>query len=178
MNGCSSYYDVLGIAPGSNLRQIKKAFHEKAKLYHPDINHNPFAQDHFIQIREAFDRILRQRQKGLYPMHAASASSGIHGYQSFGYRSRKRNQKYYSRPKNPDFTESRQGKIIYCTVHIIFILTGFLIFINPLIMTLQHQFDPGRPLYDSLTAALVTMFFGIVMIMAIGLSLVSFIRKA
>ncbi|MBN2481659.1 MAG: DnaJ domain-containing protein [Bacteroidales bacterium] len=168
---------MLGIAPGSNLQQIKKAFREKAKLYHPDINHNPSAQDYFIQIREAFEMIVRQKQSRLYKIHGSETNFDFHKHPTYCHSPMEGNRRQYYRQKYPDFAESRQGKIIYCIVHVIFILTGFLIFIDPLIIAVQHQFDPYRPLYDSVFAAVITMVFGIVMFMTISLSLAAFIHK-
>jgi hypothetical protein len=179
MNCCTSYYDLLGIAPGSNLQQVKKAFREKAKRYHPDINHNPFAQAHFIRIREAFEIIVRQKQSRNRTMQVSGKSQHF-SKQHFNnpyHSSTGRNWAQSVRKEKTDFTQSRQGKIIYCVVHFMFILIGFLIFIDPLFIALHHQFDPFSPLYDSIFAAIVTMIFGIIMMTVISLSLATFIRE-
>ena len=54
---CSSfaaknYYKILGIDKFATERDIKKAFREKAKLYHPDKNNSPNAEQKFRDLVE------------------------------------------------------------------------------------------------------------------------------
>ncbi len=51
----SEYYEILGLAVNCSLADIKKAYREKARLYHPDINHSPEAKEKFIKATEAYD---------------------------------------------------------------------------------------------------------------------------
>lgn len=41
-------YKTLGVAPGANAEEIKKAYYEMAKKYHPDVN--PSNPDLFVSI--------------------------------------------------------------------------------------------------------------------------------
>jgi len=51
-------YKVLGIKPGVSRDEIKKAFLQKAKQYHPDLNANDSnAQQRFVEVREAYELI-------------------------------------------------------------------------------------------------------------------------
>ena len=49
----TDYYELLGLPVNSSIDEIKKAYRKKARLYHPDINPEPDAKDHFISITEA-----------------------------------------------------------------------------------------------------------------------------
>jgi DnaJ-class molecular chaperone len=49
------YYRLLGIQTGADADEIKKAFREKAKMYHPDLNHEPGAEEDFIRIHTAYE---------------------------------------------------------------------------------------------------------------------------
>lgn len=180
MNSCSSYYDLLGISPGSDLQKVRKAFRAKAKIYHPDINHNPLAQAHFIKIREAFEMIVKQKQNRngiIKPAPPKYAQYNRYHSNIYYCSSPRYNSRTSKRKEDFDFTESRQGRVIYCVVHFIFILIGLMIVIDPLIIAVQHQFDPIKPLLDSIVAAIGSMIFGITMILTIGTSLIGFIRR-
>lgn len=74
-------YSVLGVSPSASDDDIKKAYRELAKKYHPDnYTNNPLedlAQEKMKEINEAYDTIVKQRAGG-----NNSSSSG--GYYSGG----------------------------------------------------------------------------------------------
>lgn len=51
------HYKVLGIARKADFEQVKQAYRERAKHYHPDVNPSPQANSVFHAIHEAY-RIL------------------------------------------------------------------------------------------------------------------------
>ncbi len=60
-------YQVLGVSPSSTDEQIKNAYRELARKYHPDnYANNPLAdlaQEKMKEINEAYDQIQRQRKQ-------------------------------------------------------------------------------------------------------------------
>jgi len=52
------YYSVLGLPSGSSIDEIKKAYRQKARTYHPDINPSPDAKDMFISATEAYEFLI------------------------------------------------------------------------------------------------------------------------
>jgi len=58
----SEYYNILGLPANSSIEEIKKAYRKKARLYHPDINHQPDAIDKFIRITEAYDFLISNHE--------------------------------------------------------------------------------------------------------------------
>jgi len=59
----NDYYEILGIQSTASIDDIKKAYRKKARLYHPDINPDPDAKDHFISITEAYEFLIANYQK-------------------------------------------------------------------------------------------------------------------
>lgn len=54
----ADYYQVLGLPVDSSLEDIKKAYRQKARMYHPDLNHSPDAKDKFILATEAYEFLI------------------------------------------------------------------------------------------------------------------------
>ena len=50
-----TYWSLLGLSPGSNSEQLKKAFKKEAKRWHPDLNrNNRDAEERFKWINESY----------------------------------------------------------------------------------------------------------------------------
>jgi len=48
------YYEILGVPKNASAEDIKSAFRKLARQYHPDVNHEPNAEEKFKEINEAF----------------------------------------------------------------------------------------------------------------------------
>jgi hypothetical protein len=59
----ADYYRVLEIPVNSSLDEIKKAYRQKARQYHPDINPSPEAKDMFILATEAYEFLIANLDK-------------------------------------------------------------------------------------------------------------------
>jgi len=61
-------YSILGISPNASDEEVKKAYRELARKYHPDNYHdNPLsdlAQEKMKEVNEAYNNILRMREGG------------------------------------------------------------------------------------------------------------------
>ena len=52
------YYKILGLENNkANISEIKIAFREQAKKYHPDVNEGKYSEERFKDINEAY-RVL------------------------------------------------------------------------------------------------------------------------
>jgi len=61
-------YQVLGISRGASDEEIKKAYRNLSRKYHPDANvNNPNkhqAEEKFKQVQQAYDQIMKEKQQG------------------------------------------------------------------------------------------------------------------
>ncbi len=55
----SYYAGVLGVSPQAGSAEVKAAYRRLAKLYHPDLNKEPGARERFLEIRKAYDYLLK-----------------------------------------------------------------------------------------------------------------------
>ncbi len=86
------YYEVLGINKSASKDEIKSAYRKLAKKYHPDINHEPGAEEKFKEVQEAYDILYDDKKRQMYDQfgHAAfeqGASSGGNPFQGSGFSS-------------------------------------------------------------------------------------------
>ena len=93
-------YQVLGISPGAAPEEIKRAYRQKAKEYHPDLHPNdPIAAQKMNEINEAYDMLQnpekyrakqeqearRQQNSRQYGYYQQSANSQHGRYASYRY---------------------------------------------------------------------------------------------
>ena len=61
------YYDVLGVKRDAGEAEIKRAFRQKAKQYHPDANpNNPTAEARFKEVNEAYEVLSDEEKRAAY----------------------------------------------------------------------------------------------------------------
>ena len=49
------FYDILGVPRTASQDEIQRAYRRLARTYHPDVNHDPGAEDRFKDVSEAYD---------------------------------------------------------------------------------------------------------------------------
>ena len=83
-------YKVLGIAPGATDDEIKKAYRNLSRRYHPDANvNNPNkaqAEEKFKEVQQAYDLIMKQKQQGYSYGYGGFGSGMNNGAYDGGYR--------------------------------------------------------------------------------------------
>ncbi|MFA6225377.1 MAG: molecular chaperone DnaJ [Methanoregula sp.] len=64
--GAGDYYDVLGIPRNADEKEVKKAYRNLARKYHPDVCKDKGAEEKFKQINEAYSVLSDEQKKGQY----------------------------------------------------------------------------------------------------------------
>ncbi len=71
------YYKILGVGRTASADEIKKAFRELAKKYHPDKNKgNKKAEEHFKEANEAYEILGDEKKRKQYDMLGSSFKDG------------------------------------------------------------------------------------------------------
>ena len=81
-------YEVLGLKRGASDEEIKKAYRNLSRKYHPDANiNNPNAaqaEEKFKQVQAAYDQIMKEKGQG-YSGYGSTNGYGGYGYGGAGY---------------------------------------------------------------------------------------------
>ena len=86
-------YQVLGVPSTATDEEVKKAYRNLAKKYHPDNYHDDpladLAQEKMKEINEAYEEIQNQRKRGAsgsgYGAYGGSYGGSYGGYGANGY---------------------------------------------------------------------------------------------
>lgn len=82
-------YDVLGVSPSASDDEVKRAYRELSRKYHPDANvNNPLAdlaEEKFKEVQEAYNIIMKEREQGGGYHYGYNDSSRSGGYSYGGY---------------------------------------------------------------------------------------------
>jgi len=71
MSNITDPYQILGVSPNATDDEVKKAYRELSRKYHPDANAgNPLsdlAEEKFKQVQEAYSQIMDMRNVHIAP---------------------------------------------------------------------------------------------------------------
>lgn len=82
------YYEVLGVSKTASNDEIKKAYRQLAKKYHPDICKEPDAEAKFKEVQEAYEVLSDEQKRARYDQYGfddpTQGFGGGQGFSGFG----------------------------------------------------------------------------------------------
>lgn len=82
-------YSVLGVKKEASNEEIKQAYRQLAKKWHPDKNNDPAAQEKFLAISEAYEKLGSEPARAKYDAESAQRYSHRHPRQHGSSRQRR-----------------------------------------------------------------------------------------
>src|SRR5918995_4231730 len=73
------YYEVLGVARGASSDEVKRAYRQLARKYHPDVNREPDAESRFKEITEAYEVLGDAQRRQMYDRFGHTGPGGVQG---------------------------------------------------------------------------------------------------
>ena len=103
------FYEVLGVRQNATLSEIKKAYREKVKLFHPDLSGDVTHRDEFNEVVQAYRVLSDNRQRSIFDESFLS--------RLYRKRAGQGEFNYYDWLKARDDEESRAKLIFYTLMH-------------------------------------------------------------
>jgi molecular chaperone DnaJ len=80
-----NYYEILGLPLSADRDRIRRAYLEKVRSVHPDINPSENATKEFIRIKEAYDTLYDENKKAVYDAKLKQAATAQQHIKNFHY---------------------------------------------------------------------------------------------
>lgn len=156
------YLKILGLSGEVSVAQIKKAYRQMAKLYHPDVNKSPNANELFLLINEAYIFLINYKSGKYDAPRAKEASKPDFSYEDWLKKERARAKAkaaYHAKQKYEEFMKSKTYKsamLVNAFSDYVFLSLALIMIIVPFLMLYKRGLDNKSPM-----TTIVVMFFSI-----------------
>ncbi len=73
------YYEILGVPRSASKEDIRRAFRQLARQYHPDVSDAPDAEERFKEINEAYQVLSDDERRAAYDRFGHAGLNGMPG---------------------------------------------------------------------------------------------------
>ena len=73
------YYEVLGVGKNATQDELKKAFRQMARKFHPDVNKEKDAETRFKEVNEAYEVLSDDQKRAAYDRYGHAGPAGFGG---------------------------------------------------------------------------------------------------
>ncbi|HQE92542.1 MAG TPA: molecular chaperone DnaJ [Anaerolineae bacterium] len=80
------YYEVLGISRDSSQEDIRRAYRQLARKYHPDVSTEPDAEERFKEVNAAYEVLSDAEKRSMYDRFGTDVPNGFGGFDFTGGR--------------------------------------------------------------------------------------------
>ncbi|NVY97044.1 molecular chaperone DnaJ [Lactobacillus sp. DCY120] len=78
-------YETLGLDRNASEAEIKKAYRQLSKKYHPDLNKNPGAEEKFKEVNDAYDILKDPQAKARFDQYGTTGNQQQGGFGGGGF---------------------------------------------------------------------------------------------
>lgn len=168
MRSVKDYYMILGVSRNASSIEIKTAYRNGCKQFHPDKNAHPDAHLRFIEIHEAYEFLGDEKQRKAYDLALLRKTTPRyeHYYQQKEFAARSRAREY----ARQDFEEFKKSKYYKLAVGVnsgfnyLFLFICLLVVVVPVYMYIIQQELPEeeqRPFFGFLVPIIMGLTMGI-----------------
>jgi len=139
-----NYYAVLGLSQNATSAEIKSAYREGCKKYHPDKNAHPDAHLLFMEIHEAYEFLCDDENRRLYHLFVAKSERNA---QLREWQIKKRNEAqvraaHYAKQEFDEFKKSKYYQLaskLNLGYNLLFLTLCLMVIVIPLYQYIQQQ---------------------------------------
>ena len=74
------YYSVLGVDRDATPEEVKRAYRQMARKYHPDVSTEPDAEEKFKEVNAAYEVLSDPEKRAMYDRFGKEGMSGFGGF--------------------------------------------------------------------------------------------------
>jgi len=121
------YYEILGVDKNASQEDIKKAYRNLAKKYHPDVSTEPNAEEKFKDVQKAYDCLSDEQKRRNYDQFGTEEANpfgqggtGGAGFSGFGGFEDIFSSFFGGRPRQSSASSAQRGRDVTASITLTF----------------------------------------------------------